>query len=524
MTDPNRVVATHPENTVNINDKIRRWTPPPTVTALVVAIASSVVLTLGGCASTGGIAPKAQAIEPAQVGVTGAPLAAPLAADWWREFDDPQLSSLIERALAGSPNLRVAEARIARAAAGVAGAEAAEGPQGQITADATRQRFTANGMIPPPVAGSMMTTANAQLAGSWELDFFGRHRAALEAALGSQRAAEADAQAARNLLATNVARSYVQLARMLEQREVLARSIGQREQTLGLIRQRVQAGLDTVVELRVGEGAIPETRQQAEAVEEQITLARNALAALTLQPPKALAGLTPRLAGLHARPLPTEVPADLLGQRADIAAARWRVEASTREVAAARAQFYPNVNLTAFVGLSSLGLDRLVRSGSEQYGAGPAIRLPIFDGRRLRANLAGRAADVDAAIESYNGAIVDAVREVADQIGSLRAIERQQREQAAAAAAAEAAYAAATQRFRAGLTTYLTVLNAETNVLNQRRQGADLDARALDAQVLLIRALGGGFRAPAPATARADRAAPATASATPNTTLAGVSR
>jgi len=222
-------------------------------------------------------------------------------------------------------------------------------------------------------------------------------------------------------------------------------------------------------------------------------LARHALAALTAQPPTALDTLSPRLSALHAVALPATLPADLLGRRADISAARWRVEAATQDVAAARAQFYPNINLSAFIGLSSIGLDRLLRAGSEQYGVGPAIRLPLFDAGRLRANLRGRASDLDLAIETYNGAVVDAVRDVADQLGSLQSIERQRREQAQARAAAESAYDLALQRYRAGLGNYLNVLTAETNVLAQRRSAADLEARALDVQVALIRALGGGY-------------------------------
>ncbi|HEY8708949.1 MAG TPA: TolC family protein, partial [Burkholderiaceae bacterium] len=180
-----------------------------------------------------------------------------------------------------------------------------------------------------------------------------------------------------------------------------------------------------------------------------------------------------------------------------ISAARWRIEAATSDMKSAKAQFYPNINLTAFVGLSSIGLDRLIQSGSEQYGAGPAIRLPIFDSGRLRANLRGKTADLDAAIESYNGAVLEAVHEVADQISSVRAVERQQTQQAEAQTAAESAYDLARQRYKAGLSTYLTVLNAEASVLNQRRLAVDLKARALDAQIGLARALGGGYTADA---------------------------
>ena len=466
----------------------------PTVAAFVIALASTVVLTLAGCASTEGIASQARPIAPAAVGIAdaAAPGAPAVAPDWWASFGDPALTALIERSLVDSPTLKVAQARLARASANVGAADAARGPQVNGSLDATRQRYTATGLYPLPIAGSIRNTATLQATGSWDLDLFGRNRAVLDAAIGVERAASADRDAARVLLSSNVARTYLQLARLVEQREVALRSLAQRDELLGLIRQRVQAGIDTAVELRQGEALLPETRQQLEALDEQIGLARHALAALSVQPPNAFDTLVPRFAALTMVSPPEALPADLLGRRADISAARWRIEAATRDVDAARAQFYPNINITAFVGLSSVGLDRVLRSGSEQYGAGPAIHLPIFDAGRLRANLRGKASDLDLAIESYNGTVVDAVHDVADQLGSLQSLERQRREQTLAQTAAELTYDLATQRYRAGLGTYLTVLNAEASVLTARRLSTDLLARAYDTRIALIRALGGG--------------------------------
>ncbi len=488
-------LSMNPVNQESPDDSLMRCAKSnlPTLTAMVVAIASSLVLTLAGCASSAGIATVAQALPAASVGLDTTAPAPAVAADWWLGFGDTALTDLIQRTIAGSPSLKVAAARLARAQASVAGAQAADGPQVNGVFDVTRQRFSATSIYPPPLGGSIRTLGTLQANASWELDLFGRNRAAIEAAVGAQRAAQADIETARVLLASNVARTYVQLARLIEQRTVAERALAQRDETLSLIRQRVDGGLDTTVELRQGQGALPESRQQIEALAEQITLTRHALAALSAQAPDALDTLSPALRSVQAVPLPAAVPADLLGRRADIAAARWRIEAATSDMKSAKAQFYPNINLSAFVGLASIGLDQLVKSGSEQYGAGPAIRLPIFDSGRLRANLKGKTADLDAAIETYNGAVIDAVHDVADQIGSLRSIERQQREQAQAQAAAESAYDLATQRYKAGLGTYLTVLNAEAGVLNQRRQATDLKARTLDSQIALIRALGGGY-------------------------------
>ena len=479
----------------------------PTLTAVAIALASSVVLALAGCASSAGIEPTARIQSPAGLGAAGAAGASitpALAADWWRAFGDGALNELIERSLADNPGLKVAQARLARAEAAAGGAKANAGPQLNGSLDVSRQSFSGNSIYPPPLGGSIRTLGTAQLSGSWEIDFFGRNRAAIEAALGTERAAGADVAAARVLLASNVARGYVQLARLVEQRDVAQRSLKQRDDVLALITQRVQGGLDTAVEQRQGEGALPESRQQVEALDEQITLTRHALAALTAQAPDALDGLAPHLASVQAVPLPAAVPADLLGRRADVAAARWRIEAAGSDAQSARAQFYPNINLTAFIGLASVGLDQLVKSGSEQYGAGPALRLPIFDAGRLSANLRGKTADVDAAIESYNSTVIDAVHDVADQIASLRSVERQQAEQVRALAAAESAYDLSTQRYKAGLGNYLTVLNAEAAVLNQRRLTVDLRARWLDNQIALARALGGGYSAGADAVATAE--------------------
>jgi NodT family efflux transporter outer membrane factor (OMF) lipoprotein len=457
------------------------------------ALAAAVLLALAGCASPGDVRPRDERLPPAAVGLEGGAQAPAVADLWWQSLQDPALDALVERALAGHPSLKAAQARLQRAAAGVAETGAFSAPQVALDFEATRQRYSENGLVPPPLGGSIQTNGTLQLGMSWELDFFGRNRAALDAAVGTQRASEADAQAARVLLATQVARQYLQLARLHELRDVAQRSLAQRTEVLALIRQRVQAGIDTQVELRQGEGALPETRQQIEALDEQIALARHALAALTVQPPNALDALAPRLQAVQALPLPPSVPADLLGRRADVEAARWRVEAATQGLAVARADFYPSVNLIAFAGFTTLGLDRLLDAGSRQYGIGPALHLPIFDAGRLRARYQGQAADVDLAVDAYNAAVLDAVRDVADQISSVQSIDRQQREQDAALTEAQAAYDFALQRFRAGLGTYLTVLTAESNVLAQRRSAAELKARALDTQIALVRALGGGY-------------------------------
>lgn len=448
---------------------------------------------LAACASPGPQATPRAPLETAALGATGHDAPWP-AERWWTGWHDTQLDALVERALAGQPSLQTAEARVRQARAAANAAGAARSPQVQLSVDLSDQRFTENGLVPPPRAGSVEWNNDARLGASWELDLFGRQRAALDAAIGSLRAAQADAQAARVQLAGNVAAGWFGLARLLENRRLAAEALEQRRQILALVEQRVGAGLETQVERRQAEGLVAQTEVELHTLDEQIGRARHALAELTGQGPQALDAVVPVLADVHSARLPEALPADLVGRRADLVAQRWRVDAATHGVAQARAEFYPNVNLVGFVGLSSLGLDRFLQAGSRTVGIGPALSLPILDGGRLRAQLATRSAEADAAVDGYNAALLRALREVADELTTLQTLERQQRAQDEATAAAVAAANLALQRYRAGLGNFLTVLTAQTNVLAQRRAAADLKARHLLGEAALARALGGGWQ------------------------------
>ncbi|MFZ4285092.1 efflux transporter outer membrane subunit [Variovorax sp. HJSM1_2] len=475
-----------------------QWIPSGLPRALRFGLAATALAALTACANYAGIKSEAQALDPAKLGLAFQdPASTGIRSAWWQGYGDGQLNGLVEQALANSPSLKLAQSRVARAQAVSEVAGAALLPQVNAQADVTRQLYTENGLYPAPLAGSIRNSGTLQLNGSWELDFFGKNRAALDAALGTAQAAEADAQAARVLLATQVVQTYFQLMRSQARLAVSERTEAQRGETLKLVHDRVSAGLDTNLELRQAESGQPEARVQIEEHKEQIALARNALAYLVGNPHAADNLVTPDLSVVQPFPLAGNISVDLLGRRADVAAARWRVEAATQDVASAKAQFYPNINLVGFVGLSSIGLGRLTEAGSEQWGIGPALRLPIFDAGRLRANLRGKTADLDAAVESYNNTVLAALRDVADQLASMDAIRRQQAEQVLAQQAGEGAYDISVLRYKAGLGTYLNVLTSEIIVLNQRRQKVDLQARLLDAQVRLVHALGGGYTAPA---------------------------
>lgn len=495
-------------------------------------IGPSGLLALVACAPVPPQGPAPTPRTPAAAGLAADATTPRPAEQWWREFGDPALDALVERALSDQPSLAVAAARTARAGAAVADRRASARPRLGLEADVGTQRYSEHGIFPPPIAGSTRDSYTVQVAGAWEIDFFGRHKAALESALGAERALQAEQQSARTLLATQVVRAWVQLARLEEDRRLALRHLELRTTMLALTRQREAAGLDSRLELRQAEGALPEARRQIEALDEQRALARNALAALTAQPMATVSTLLetrpPALATLRPPALPARLGADLLGRRADVVAARWRVEAATQEVTLARAQYMPDLDLVAFAGLNSLGLSRLVEFGSRNLGATAALRLPIFDGGRLDAQLGARHADLSAAVATYDTTVIDAVREAADAAATVQSLQRQRDEQAQVLAAAEGTWAAADERHRAGVGGALPVLGLELQWLQQRRAEAELRARSLEAQAQLMRALGGGYEAdlrqPAAAPAGPAHApAPVTSTASPLSTASTAS-
>jgi NodT family efflux transporter outer membrane factor (OMF) lipoprotein len=221
----------------------------------------------------------------------------------------------------------------------------------------------------------------------------------------------------------------------------------------------------------------------------------HALAALTGHGTEGYARIErPTLDLERALELPQSLPADLLAHRPDIAAAHVRVAAAQSGRSAAQANFYPNVNLAAFAGFASIGLDKLLEGDSHQWSVGPAVHLPLIDAGRLKAEYRRSGADLDVATANYNEAVLRAVRESADQLARLRSIDRQLLDQQRSLDAAESAYSMAEQRYGAGLSTYLTVLNAETQVLGARRQRVNLLADRTSARIALVVALGGSFQ------------------------------
>lgn len=463
-------------------------------------LAVAVAALLAACASTHQLRPEAVAVQAnslqASRSLTGTPLdpAAWPQAQWWTAYGDPQLNELINEALEGNPSLRVAEGRTRAALAQVAAADSARYPDAGFSAQAARGRFSEHGLFPAPLAGNWGTLAQLTATLSWQVDFWGKNRAAYESAVGAERAAEVDAQAARLTLAANIAHGYARLQEDALQLNVARETLKDREQVLALTRDRNAAGLDSRLELTQAQAALPAAREQIDQLTESAALTRHMLAALTgAGPDRSLSIHEPAVPFQAQAALPTAVPAELLGHRPDLVAQRWRVEAASQGIREATAEFYPNVDLIAFVGLQNLGSANLFSMANREYGIAPAVSLPLFDAGKRRANLAAQDAQYDIAVEQYNQIVTDALREVVDALTSMDSLDRQRGEQREALANAQEAYDLSVLRYREGLGNYLQVLSAESQLLAQRSLEAQLQARSLDLSVDLVQALGGGF-------------------------------
>jgi NodT family efflux transporter outer membrane factor (OMF) lipoprotein len=452
---------------------------------------------LVGCASTHGLAPESHPTDASQLASArsfGAfsPADFP-SSDWWTAFGDPQLDALVTQALGGTPTLDVADARLRQAIAQAGLADSARKPQVGVGAQYSGIRIPET-VAPAPLGGEYKGVILLNLDLKYDFDFWGARRARWQAALGQAHAAQVDAQAARVALASNVVSTYITLAQAFAAQDVAMADKDRASHLLSLANQRARAGLDSQLPARQAEGGVASAAQQVEAAQQHITAARNALAALLGKGPDAGLAITrPTVLTAPAPGVPAVLSSELLGHRADIVAARWRVEAASHGIRASKAAFYPTVNLSGMVGLASGGLSDLFSSKALLVQGGPAISLPIFDGGGLRNQLAKSDADYDLAVADYNQILVSALQQVADALQSARSLDAQIESTQRAQASAKAAWQLAQIRYRAGLATQLDVLVAQQPLLQSEQQLAALHAQRLAATVELDRALGGGL-------------------------------
>ena len=413
---------------------------------------------------------------------------------WWQSFNDSQLDRLIGQALLANPDLAEASGRLREAQSQVAVARAGQWPRTNLSAGETRLKIP-SGFPSALDAGSSVWAGDLGANLSWDLDVWGKHADVSTEARSMSDAARLDIEQARLLLTGAVVQSYVDLYRAYARADIALRAEAQRETILDITRKRLAAGLDTRVELREAEGALPQARVELLQAQASQSLATHELAALLGRGADQYSAIErPNFDPEAALPLPQALPINLLERRPDVIAARERILAADAQKRAAKAAFYPDISLRAFVGFASFSLKDFIEASSFGYGAGPSLSLPLFDAGRLRAQYQGSEAQLDQAVARYDDTVVKAVREAADQLTQVDTLTHQIEQQLQSLKAAEDAYRLAEERYRAGLAGYLTVLNAETEVLHQRQQQVDLTSSLVIARVTLLLAVGGSYQ------------------------------
>ncbi|WP_153100562.1 efflux transporter outer membrane subunit [Paraburkholderia hayleyella] len=462
----------------------------------------AISLTITGCASTRGIAPQAAGLDPMSLDAGAALRAANAdaqwpAADWWQVYRDPQLDAWIETAQAGNPTLAAAQARVREALAMAGVARSALAPQIDAHLSIQGEHWPDNVFYGPGPLASQNTWNNTGMIGlSYHLDLWGKDKNTAERALDTAHARAADARAAQLELQANIVSAYISMSLHYALLDIAKATLGQQQQIVDFALRRLKGGLGTQLELSQAQTPLPEYERQIDALEEAIALDRNQLAALAGKGPGAADTLRrPALAATAPAGLPSTLPAELIGHRPDIVAARWSVAAQARGIDVAHANFYPDINLLASVGgYAAMGpLFQFMHGSNGSWSAGPALSLPIFDGGRLRAELGAAAAGYDVAVERYNQTLVTALREIADQVVRIRSLATQEKDAQRSVDAARKTYLLSRTGYQRGLTDYLNVLVAQSQLLRAQEGVARIQAQRLGAHASLVTALGGGL-------------------------------
>ncbi|MBI4828044.1 MAG: efflux transporter outer membrane subunit [Nitrospinae bacterium] len=416
-------------------------------------------------------------------------------AEWWKEFGDTQLEGLIERAISTAPDANAAAARVALALrrAELAGAE--RSPSLDASADVTRQRISENGLIPAQFVENPFTLSQTLARISFDLDLWGKNRALARAASGEARAAEAERQLVRHTVALAVASAYVELKMAIDLDLRAATLARHAEEAARLARVMTRVGVADRRSIAAAEARMAVAGQQRLLAARRVESARHRIAALMGEGPAAGYAITPsnHLNLTAPGAPPDDLPLELVRRRADIQAALWRIESAGERIHVAEAGFYPSVNLAAMAGLQSLELETLFEGANTMYTIGPSVRLPLFEGGRLKANLGARHAERDLAVEAYNKVLIEAAKEVADALSGARALEAvyslSRRDAELARDAGEVTLA----RARRGVEAPLAAVNARMALIGAEARRAAAEGERDQARLALIRALGGGY-------------------------------
>jgi NodT family efflux transporter outer membrane factor (OMF) lipoprotein len=458
------------------------------------------LLTLGltACASLPTDLPPRPALSAPATAATLAALskaapsaAAPLQERWWTSFGQPDLDRLIETALRDQPGLAAARARLRAAQQAERLAHLETQVHYATDASVLREHLSKNGLFPPPIGGSTFTQTDISENLSYNLDWWDRNRALLRAAGNQRQAAQDEAAAVRLDVAAAVADTYFAAADV-DAVLALARALAQvHRRQHDLLKARFDLGLDAAQPLLDARRRLDLDDDVIKGLEYRASALRYRLSALTGSDPDHAQALPVPSLKVHVPALPGRLPLDWLARRPDVAALRSRVSAAAALSDAARADFYPNLDLRLMVGLETLELGKLLQGGSLSASLGPALHLPLFNTQTLRAKLGMREADYAASVAAYNRTVQEDARQAADAYALNSTLEQRSRAQGQALQELEQTRDLAQRRRDLGLAGALAALEADDAVLGQRIQNSEIQAARLRARVALFKALGG---------------------------------
>ena len=422
--------------------------------------------------------------------------------NWWQAYGDQELDQLEDEALRASPDLKIAEARLRQAEAQSEQANSALVPNLSLDASAQPTKQSRNQGFPNAIQSFLPHGwhTNTRVAANlnYEIDFFGKNRAALAAATSEQKAASVDVDEARLVLSTSVASAYADLVRLAADKASAEDAVKIREQSAQLVAQRESQGLENKGATAQAQAQADAARADEDVVDGQIGTVRDEIAALLGKgPDRGLDVPLPQTRTVAAAQLPPHLAADLIGRRPDLVAARLRAQAASERIKVAHADFYPNIDLNGLIGFQSLDIGQVFMHSSLIGAIGPALHLPIFDGGKIEGAYRGARANYDEAVATYDKTLVTSLNEVADAVVGEHELQTELDHSRAALKQSEDAYRIAQLRYRGGLSRYLDVLTAEDTLVVQRKRVADLEAREFAQNVVLIKALGGGFQSKA---------------------------
>jgi multidrug efflux system outer membrane protein len=414
---------------------------------------------------------------------------------WWRRFNDPQLDALEQQAIAASPNLALAAARLAQARAIVASTSSALLPQVNLATRASRQRISANRPLSRYDSRNFSTVQNdlvASLGVSYEVDLAGRVQRSIEGVLASAEQSEADFENTRLLLTTDLATSYFNLRATDIELDVLSRSIALQRRALGLVTARHDLGAVSGLEVAQQQALLDTTLVQVDVLRRQRAVFEHAIATLT-GTAAPLFTLAANLQEVAPPAVPIGVPSDVLERRPDVAAAERAMAVANAQIGVATAAFYPSISLAPSLGTESRSLASLFDAPSLLWSIGVSLTQPIFDAGRLRATVDFARAGYDATVANYRRIVLTAMQEVEDGITGVATLESASTQAGVAVMSAQRVLDMATARYQGGASGYLDVITAQQSLLASERLAAQLRGQRLLTSVFLVKALGGDW-------------------------------